>query len=206
MFKGTPNGPPVNVELKYQKKQRTAGNKYKDIELKPKKVLPAKVMRPSSKLKKKRGSSAKPDEKGEKSLNESRLTSPEPANKGEEVADPDAFAKVERPRSVNSRQRRKHRLDTPQRSSVKCPYHPSPDRKSFSPNRTSIRSSPGRNVSQAILHDKNVFRRMSELYQGKHNEFLFKASKCKVKSNADRVYRYYGFDSDWRKDKFLKLS
>ena len=47
---------------------------------------------------------------------------------------------------------------------------------------------------------------MSKVYKGTHNEFLYKAAKCKVKSKADRVYRYYGYDGDWRKDKFLKLS
>ena len=45
------------------------------------------------------------------------------------------------------------------------------------------------------MHDPRVFKRQSELYKGKHNEFLFKAAKCKVGSNADRVYSYYDYDS-----------
>ena len=63
MFKGDPKGPAVNVELKYKKKNKTAGDKYRDIELRPKKVLPAKVLRSASKSqKKKRGASAKRSE------------------------------------------------------------------------------------------------------------------------------------------------
>lgn len=39
-----------------------------------------------------------------------------------------------------------------------------------------------------------------------HREFLFKTSKCKVRSKADRVYSYYAYDADWRRDRYLSVS
>ena len=88
---------------------------------------------------------------------------------------------IKRSKSANKKVKRAHRLDSPTKS-------------------------PGRNISQSILHDHNTFKTQSELYQGTHQGFLFKAAKCKVKSNADRVYRYYHYNDEWRKDRYLRLS
>ena len=74
------------------------------------------------------------------------------------------------------------------------------------PHRMDSPTRPDENISVQILHNKATFNEQSELYQGKHHEFLFKAAKCKVKSKADRVYRYYHYNDEWRKDRFLRLS
>lgn len=102
------------------------------------------------------------------------------------------------------------------KSKERCPYHPPQVRPANSPMRSKKAAeddeeewspaSRGRNISQRILHDPKCFARQSELYQGKHREFLFNAAKCKVGSRADRVYSYYAYDADWRRDRYLKVS
>ena len=59
---------------------------------------------------------------------------------------------IKRSKSANKKAKRAHRLDSPTKS-VTCPFHPSPKA-----------MSPGRNISQSILHDPSTFKTQSELY------------------------------------------
>lgn len=64
----------------------------------------------------------------------------------------------------------------------------------------------GPNISKMIMHDPKLFNYQAELYQAEHKKFLYNAAKCKVGSRADRVYTYYGYNNDWRRDKYLSIS
>lgn len=46
--------------------------------------------------------------------------------------------------------------------------------------------------------------KQSLLYQACHNQFMF--TKPKVGGRADRVYSYYDYDRDWRRDRYLSIS
>lgn len=54
--------------------------------------------------------------------------------------------------------------------------------------------------------DPKVFEGQAELYRAERKKFLYNAAKCKVGSRADRVYSYYAYDNDWRRDRYLSIS
>lgn len=101
-------------------------------------------------------------------------------------------------------------------SASKCPYH------LFKKDRTVDHNSPmppdrfdfqsfmeeegnqSKNISYEMMFNKSAFSKQSYFYRGQHKSFMF--HRPKVGDRSDRVYSYYNYRDNWKRDRYLSKS